>query len=256
MAARLPVLFEDIAIAATRIRGGVVRSPVTHSYWLSQLCGCDVFLKHCVVLATLVPLFLCTGQLVLYNGLGVDEHGHYLGEPAAHVLEFSFDGLAAAINFWFCLDSRALAEELTRQIMIAPNELVVVIDPESSTSVHAADEIDHHRNPFMHSPHNRPGAPRPYHSSSNGSSHAPQHQHAHVHDHHVAHDHIHGHADGCDDHDCCAHHHAPPHGKPPPPSLSKEAASALTELLLPPDVARQHSHSRSGSTSGGPPRAV
>ena len=46
MAARLPVLFEDIAIAATRIRGGVVRSPVTHSYWLSQLCGCDVFLKH------------------------------------------------------------------------------------------------------------------------------------------------------------------------------------------------------------------
>ena len=46
MAARLPVLFEDIAIAATRSRGGVVRSPVTHSYWLSQLCGCDVFLKH------------------------------------------------------------------------------------------------------------------------------------------------------------------------------------------------------------------
>jgi len=46
MAARLPVLFEDIAIAATRIRGGIVRSPMTHSYWLSQLCGCDVFLKH------------------------------------------------------------------------------------------------------------------------------------------------------------------------------------------------------------------
>jgi len=40
------VLFEDVAIAATRIRGGVVRTPMTHSHWLSQLCGCDVFLKH------------------------------------------------------------------------------------------------------------------------------------------------------------------------------------------------------------------
>ena len=40
------LLDESVAIAATRIRGGVVRSPVTHSYWLSQLCGCDVFLKH------------------------------------------------------------------------------------------------------------------------------------------------------------------------------------------------------------------
>lgn len=40
------MLFEDVAIAATRIRGGVVRTPMTHSHWLSQLCGCDVFLKH------------------------------------------------------------------------------------------------------------------------------------------------------------------------------------------------------------------
>jgi len=42
----LPVLFEDIAIAQTRIRGGVERTPLTHSHWLSQLCGCEVYLKH------------------------------------------------------------------------------------------------------------------------------------------------------------------------------------------------------------------
>jgi len=45
-AGRLPVLFEDVAIAATRIRGGVTRTALTHSHWLSQLCGCEVFLKH------------------------------------------------------------------------------------------------------------------------------------------------------------------------------------------------------------------
>jgi len=42
----LPVLFEDIARAATRIRGGVNRTSVTHSHWLSQICGCEVWLKH------------------------------------------------------------------------------------------------------------------------------------------------------------------------------------------------------------------
>ena len=45
-ASRLPVLFEDVAIAATRIRGGVTRTALTHSHWLSRLCGCEVFLKH------------------------------------------------------------------------------------------------------------------------------------------------------------------------------------------------------------------
>ena len=42
----LPVLFEDIARAATRIRGGVNRTNVTYSHWLSQICGCEVWLKH------------------------------------------------------------------------------------------------------------------------------------------------------------------------------------------------------------------
>lgn len=46
MASSKVVLFEDIARAATRIRGGVVRTNLTHSHWLSQICGCDVYLKH------------------------------------------------------------------------------------------------------------------------------------------------------------------------------------------------------------------
>lgn len=46
MSKNLPVLFEDIARAATRIRGGVQRTAMTHSHWLSQICNCNVYLKH------------------------------------------------------------------------------------------------------------------------------------------------------------------------------------------------------------------
>ncbi|KAJ8599983.1 hypothetical protein CTAYLR_001807 [Chrysophaeum taylorii] len=46
MSRSLPVLFEDIARAATRIRGGVVKTNLSHSHWLSQICGCEVYLKH------------------------------------------------------------------------------------------------------------------------------------------------------------------------------------------------------------------
>mmetsp|Transcript_17452 Transcript_17452/g.54517 ORF Transcript_17452/g.54517 Transcript_17452/m.54517 type:complete len:437 (+) Transcript_17452:101-1411(+) len=46
MASSKVVLFEDIARAATRIRGGVVRTNLTHSHWLSEICGCEVYLKH------------------------------------------------------------------------------------------------------------------------------------------------------------------------------------------------------------------
>ncbi|KAJ1459935.1 tryptophan synthase beta subunit-like PLP-dependent enzyme [Pelagophyceae sp. CCMP2097] len=42
----LDVHFEDIARASTTIRDGVHKTPMTHSRWLSELCGCEVWLKH------------------------------------------------------------------------------------------------------------------------------------------------------------------------------------------------------------------
>ena len=39
------VKFEDVVRASHRIRGGVVRTPMVHSHWLSKSTGCDLHLK-------------------------------------------------------------------------------------------------------------------------------------------------------------------------------------------------------------------
>ena len=41
----IPVRFSHVAKAAHRIRGGVLRTDLKRSHWLSELCGCDVHLK-------------------------------------------------------------------------------------------------------------------------------------------------------------------------------------------------------------------
>mmetsp|Transcript_76243 Transcript_76243/g.217869 ORF Transcript_76243/g.217869 Transcript_76243/m.217869 type:complete len:200 (-) Transcript_76243:2409-3008(-) len=43
---RPQVLFEDVARAVTRIRQGVRKTGLSKSYWLSEICGCEVYLKH------------------------------------------------------------------------------------------------------------------------------------------------------------------------------------------------------------------
>eukprot|EP00040_Diaphanoeca_grandis_P028949 m.168418 g.168418 ORF g.168418 m.168418 type:complete len:466 (+) comp31515_c1_seq2:185-1582(+) len=42
----VPVLFEDVARATTRIAGGVVKTDLRRSHWLSVITGADVYLKH------------------------------------------------------------------------------------------------------------------------------------------------------------------------------------------------------------------
>ena len=140
-----------VALVDSLLVSTVVRSPASHPGRALPPRGkpCESYGKQIALLATFVPVTLSFLQVTVYNGLGVDLRGHLLGERPAHVLEFIFDAFGAAINFWFCLDSRMVAEDLTRQIMIAPDELVVVIDPESKTSVHAADECG--RSPYFRS---------------------------------------------------------------------------------------------------------
>jgi len=41
----MPVRFEDVARAANHIRRGVIKTELRKSFWLSQLCGCQVYLK-------------------------------------------------------------------------------------------------------------------------------------------------------------------------------------------------------------------
>ena len=129
-----------VALVDALLVATVVRSPANHpgrELAIRKGCG-QRFARQIAVVATFVPITLSFGQIILYNFMGATERGHLLGERPAHFLEFIFDCVGAAINFWFCLDSKNLAEELARQIMISSDEVVVVIDPESATSVHAA----------------------------------------------------------------------------------------------------------------------
>ena len=170
-----------IALVDSLLVSTVVRSPARHPGRGARHASCGALGTPVAVLATLVPLSLSFGQVALYNGLGADARGHMLGERPAHWLEFVFTMVGAAINFWFCLDSRMLAEELTRQIMIAPDEFVVVIDPTSNTSVHTADECG--RSPASRA---EPGALE-CSGCAHEHDHALPHAHQHVHDHACAH---------------------------------------------------------------------
>ena len=201
-----------VALVDSLLVSTVVRSPAHHpgqggGHLRTGVCG--KYGAHIAVLATLVPLTLSFGQVFVYNCSGVDWRGHMLGERNAHVLEFCFTMIGAAINFWFCLDSRMLAEELTRQIMIAPDEMVVVLDPSGNTSIHTADECgrpEHLARMNSLSPRSRP-TPGPCTLGC------------------CTHDHDHSVVIGDVSH---SHDHA---------VIRNPNGSALTELLLPPDVA-------------------
>ena len=45
MASSLPVTLDDVRAAAKAIEGQVLRTPVRHSRTLSQIAGCEIFLK-------------------------------------------------------------------------------------------------------------------------------------------------------------------------------------------------------------------
>lgn len=126
-------------------------------------CVCFVRPKLAVAAATLIPILISGTQLMVYNAFGVDTKGHVLGERAAHVLEFAFNAIGATINFWFCLDSKFLADQLTRQIMLAPDEMRTVIDPLSPSGLHNPKPVSRptsFEHTHSHSPLYRPpGAP-------------------------------------------------------------------------------------------------
>jgi hypothetical protein len=77
------------------------------------------------------------------------------------------NGFSAAISFWFCVDSMLLADSLKLQIMLAPDDLAVVIDEFSRRGVH-----DHGPLPIS-----RQGSYRP-------PGYVSDIQHSHVHQHH------------------------------------------------------------------------
>jgi len=93
--------------------------------------------RKLVAAAVLSSLLVASAQLFIYNV-------PWGGEIPAHYLEFAFGTLCAGGNFWFCVDSMALADQLKRQIMLAPEGLTVVIDPFSRHGVHDHSERDHY----------------------------------------------------------------------------------------------------------------
>ncbi|KAH8075753.1 L-threonine ammonia-lyase [Aureococcus anophagefferens] len=81
-AGRLPVLFEDVAIAATRIRGGVTRTALTHSHWLSQLCGCELGVPVSVLMPTVAPM--AKRSKCATFGAHIVVHGDTIGDAKLH----------------------------------------------------------------------------------------------------------------------------------------------------------------------------
>jgi hypothetical protein len=79
--------------------------------------------------AVIFAMLIATTQLALYNL-------PWAGERPAHYLEFFFSGACAAVTFTFCIDSMMLADRLKQEIMLAPDELTVVIDKLSRRGVH------------------------------------------------------------------------------------------------------------------------
>lgn len=83
--------------------------------------------------ATLIAAAVAVVQLAIYNMTGQP----WTGEVPAHYLEFSFETVSSAISFWFCIDNMLIADQLKREIMLAPDTVSIVID---GLSKHAALE--------------------------------------------------------------------------------------------------------------------
>jgi hypothetical protein len=56
-------------------------------------------------------------QLFIYNGMGHTATGGLAGENLAHYCEFAFEIISALIAFWFCVDSKFVADTEIFEIM-------------------------------------------------------------------------------------------------------------------------------------------
>jgi hypothetical protein len=56
-------------------------------------------------------------QLFIYNGMGHTATGGLAGEHLAHYCEFFFEIVSALIVFWFCVDSKFVADKEIFEIM-------------------------------------------------------------------------------------------------------------------------------------------
>eukprot|EP00614_Pseudopedinella_elastica_P022314 CAMPEP_0172628868 /NCGR_PEP_ID=MMETSP1068-20121228/164332_1 /TAXON_ID=35684 /ORGANISM="Pseudopedinella elastica, Strain CCMP716" /LENGTH=262 /DNA_ID=CAMNT_0013439229 /DNA_START=121 /DNA_END=909 /DNA_ORIENTATION=- len=56
-------------------------------------------------------------QLLIYNGMGIDEDGERKGEKSAHDCEFAFEIISAFVTFWFCVENKCSADREMKAIM-------------------------------------------------------------------------------------------------------------------------------------------
>jgi hypothetical protein len=85
-----------VALIDSLLVSTVVRSPAIHPGREELKQGtreklCQAYGRQLAIAATFVPLAMSSGQILLYNFLGVDLRGHLLGERPAHCVEFLFD---------------------------------------------------------------------------------------------------------------------------------------------------------------------
>src|SRR6201996_6251116 len=103
MASSLPVTLDDVRAAAKAIEGQVLRTPIRHSRTLSQIAGCEIYLKFENLqftasfkergalnrLLALTPAERAKGVIAMSAGnhaQGVAYHAGRLGIPATIVM--------------------------------------------------------------------------------------------------------------------------------------------------------------------------
>jgi len=154
MAQSLPVTLEDVRAAAKAIEGQVLRTPLRHSRTLSQIAGCDIYLKFENLqftasfkergalnrLLSLTPAERNKGVAAMSAGnhaQGVAYHAGRLGIPATIVMPVS----APFVKVKHTRDFGARVIQEGRDLREANDAARIIATAEGLTFIHPYDDI-------------------------------------------------------------------------------------------------------------------
>ncbi|HEV7960103.1 MAG TPA: threonine ammonia-lyase [Rhizomicrobium sp.] len=154
MSQSLPVTLEDVRAAAKAIEGQVLRTPLRHSRTLSQIAGCDIYLKFENLqftasfkergalnrLLSLTPAERKKGVAAMSAGnhaQGVAYHAGRLGIPATIVMPVS----APFVKVKHTRDFGARVIQEGRDLREANDAARIIAQAEGLTFIHPYDDI-------------------------------------------------------------------------------------------------------------------
>ena len=154
MASSLPVTLDDVRAAAKAIEGQVLRTPIRHSRTLSQIAGCEIFLKFENLqftasfkergalnrLLALTPAERKKGVVAMSAGnhaQGVAYHAGRLGIPATIVMPMS----APFVKVKHTRDFGARVIQDGQDLREANDAARVIAEAQGLTFIHPYDDI-------------------------------------------------------------------------------------------------------------------